>query len=109
MNEITFANWQDLSMQEIFSGICACELWNNQAGSKALVVKIDPGGKWQGFDVHEMSSEEIFVIEGIFNDGERDYHEGTFIHNPIGSKHIPQSETGCLLFVFYPNEVNGHN
>ena len=102
MNKITFTNWQDLPMQEIFSGISVCELWSNQAGSKAVMVEIEPGGKWPGFEVHETSSEEVFVVRGTFNDGDRDYPEGTFIHHPIGSKHIPQSAIGCLLFVFYP-------
>lgn len=102
MNEITFSHWQDKPMQEIFKGINVCQLWQNQAGSKAVVVKIKPGGKWQGWDEHNTVSEEIFVIEGTFNDGKRDYPAGTFIHNPVGSKHIPQSDTGCLLFVFYP-------
>ena len=37
-----------------------------------------------------------------FNDGVRDYPAGTFIHNPAGSSHVPQSRTGCVLFVFYP-------
>jgi anti-sigma factor ChrR (cupin superfamily) len=102
MNEIISANWKEQAMQEIFTGIHACQLWVEKTGAKAVVVKIEPGGKWQGYDVHEQGSEEIFVIEGIFNDGERDYPAGTFIHNPIGSRHIPQSNTGCLLFVFYP-------
>jgi quercetin dioxygenase-like cupin family protein len=102
MNEIVFANWKNQPMQEIFPGISVCELWKNQAGSKAVVVNIEPGGKWQGWDKHETSPEEIFVIDGTFNDGKRNYSAGTFIHHPIGSRHIPQSKTGCLLFVFCP-------
>ena len=102
MNKITFANWQDRPMQKIFTGIQACQLWQGKTGAKAVVVKIEPGGKWQGFDVHETGSEEIFVVSGTFNDGERNYPAGTFIHNPLGSRHVPQSDTGCLLFVFYP-------
>lgn len=102
MNEIISANWKEQPMQEVFTGIHACQLWAAKTGAKAIVVKIEPGGKWQGYDVHEQGSEEIFVIEGTFNDGECDYPAGTFIHNPIGSSHIPQSDTGCLLFVFYP-------
>jgi hypothetical protein len=36
------------------------------------------------------------------DDGVRDYPAGSFIHAPAGSSHVPQSETGCTLFVFYP-------
>lgn len=103
MNEFFFANWKNQPMQEISAGISACQLWQGKTDAKAMVVKIEPGGKWQGIDVHETGSEEIFVIDGTFNDGDRTYASGTFIHYPIGSSHVPQSATGCLLFVFYPN------
>lgn len=102
MEQIQFSHWQDESMSAMFPGICFCQLWQSARGAKAVVVKIEPGGKWQGYDVHESGSEEIFVVEGIFNDGDRSYPAGTFIHYPQGSRHVPQSETGCLLFVFYP-------
>ena len=88
-------------MSEIFTGISTCQLWSGN-GAKAVVVKIEPGRKWQGWNKHETCSEEIFVVNGTFNDGERSYSEGIFIHNPQGSSHVPQSDTGCLLFVFYP-------
>jgi anti-sigma factor ChrR (cupin superfamily) len=103
MNKIFFANWKNQPLQEVFPGIHAGQLWQGQTGAKAMIVKIEPGGKWQGIDVHETGSEEIFVISGTFHDGKRSYPSGTFIHNPIGSSHVPQSDTGCLLFVFYPN------
>jgi hypothetical protein len=38
----------------------------------------------------------------VFSDGEREYPAGTYIHMPKGSAHIPQSKTGCTVFVFYP-------
>ena len=102
MNQITSVHWKEQKMSSIFPGIDACELWSENNGAKALVVKIEAGGKWQGFDVHESGSEAIFVIEGIFSDGDRHYPAGTFIHYPQGTSHVPQSEKGCLLFVFYP-------
>jgi anti-sigma factor ChrR (cupin superfamily) len=92
MNKIFFANWKNQPLQEVFPGIHAGQLWQGQTGAKAMIVKID-----------ETGSEEIFVISGTFHDGKRSYPSGTFIHNPIGSSHVPQSDTGCLLFVFYPN------
>lgn len=52
--------------------------------------------------MHEPGPEEVHVVSGVFNDGVRDYPAGTFIHNPAGSSHVPQSETGCTLFLFYP-------
>ena len=102
MDQITATHWRDQPKLEIFTGIYACQLWQGRVGSKVVVVEIEPGGKWQGFDVQETGSEEIFVVRGTFSDGEQDYPAETFIHYPQGSKHVPQSKTGCLLLVFYP-------
>jgi len=67
-----------------------------------MVVEIDPGGIYPGLDVHEPGPEEVYVVSGVMNDGVRDYPAGTFICNPTGTSHIPQSKTGCTLFLFYP-------
>ena len=78
-------------------------LWQEENGpAKAMVVQIDPGGIYPGIDVHEPGPEEVYVVDGVMNDGVRDYPAGTFIHNPAGSSHVPQSKTGCTLFLFYP-------
>ena len=100
-NKITFAHWKNLPIQKLFTGIYFGKLWQSKVGKKAVIVKIKPGGKWQGWDEHKNTSKKIFVA-GNFNDGERDCPERTCIHNPIGSKHIFQSDTGYILFVFYP-------
>ena len=97
--------WQELNSapaRTLFEGIVLRELWQNDQGAKAIVVDFQPGSKWEGLDIHEPGPEEVFVVSGIFNDGVRDYPEGTFIHNPANSAHVPQSNTGCRLFVFYP-------
>lgn len=101
-DKIIYANWQSQPMQDVFPGIKAASVWQGNK-AKAVVVTIEPGGKWQGLDVHETSSEEIFVVSGVFNDGDRNYEAGTFIHYPVGTSHVPQSQTGCVLFVFYPD------
>ncbi len=42
------------------------------------------------------------MVSGTFNDGDHDHPAGTFLHAPAGSWHVPQSATGCRLFVFSP-------
>lgn len=103
IESIFFVNSKQQESQEIFSGIHVKSMWQGATKGKAVVVTIAPGSKWQGVDTHQTSSEEIFVVDGVFNDGDRDYQAGTFIHYPVGSSHIPQSATGCTLFVFYPD------
>jgi len=71
-------------------------------GTKIQYVEIDPGGRFLGLDVHRPGPEEVFVLEGVFNDGVWDYPAGSLIHNPAGSSHIPQSKTGCRLLVLLP-------
>ncbi|MFD4794815.1 cupin domain-containing protein [Streptomyces anulatus] len=87
---------------EIFPGIRLRPLWSGGNGAKAQLLEMDPHTCWEGVDVHEPGPEEVFVVSGVFNDGERDYPAGTFIHAPAGSWHIPQTTSGCTLFVFYP-------
>ncbi|MCW8331707.1 cupin domain-containing protein [Photobacterium sp. SDRW27] len=45
------------------------------------------------------NGEEIFVLDGIFQDEHGHYPAGTYIRNPPGSFHSPGSDSGCLLYV----------
>ncbi|MBP8537037.1 cupin domain-containing protein [Streptomyces sp. MK37H] len=98
----TSAAVEKAPVKELFPGIRLRPLWTGDKGAKAHVLEMDPGTSWEGVDVHEPGPEEVFVVSGIFNDGAHDYPAGTFIHAPAGSSHIPQTTTGCTLFVFYP-------
>ncbi len=102
MTEIVWANMREIAPRELYQGIQIRQLWQGANGAKALVVEIQPGARWEELDIHEPGPEEVFVVSGVFNDGVRDYAPGAFIHNPAGSSHTPQSKTGCVLFVFYP-------
>jgi quercetin dioxygenase-like cupin family protein len=93
-----WASVEDAPVRELFPGIRLRPLWNE----KAFVLEMDPGSRWVGIDVHDPGPEEVYVISGTFNDGDRDYPAGSFIHAPAGSSHVPQSAVGCTLFLFYP-------
>ncbi|MFI0214530.1 cupin domain-containing protein [Streptomyces lydicus] len=92
----------DAPVRELFPGIRSRPLWTGENGAKAQVLEMDPGSRWDGIDVHQPGPEEVFVVSGTFNDGDHDHPAGTFLHAPAGSWHVPQSATGCRLFVFYP-------
>jgi anti-sigma factor ChrR (cupin superfamily) len=88
---------------EFYPGVRKKILYHDPVSkSKVLQVEIDAGAKFLELDVHEPGREEVYVIEGIFNDGVRDYPAGSFIHNPKGSAHVPQSKTGCKILVLFP-------
>jgi anti-sigma factor ChrR (cupin superfamily) len=43
--------------------------------------------------------EEIFVLDGVFEDEFGTYPQGTWLRNPSGSMHTPFSRNGCLIYV----------
>lgn len=66
-------------------------------GAHTALVKWDPGTRFQ-YHRH-YGGEEIFVLEGIFQDEHGDYPAGTWLRSPHLSAHVPFSEPGCLIFV----------
>ena len=103
VKDATWSRAEDAEVVERANGMRIRTLWTGDTGAKVQIVEIDPGGCRAELDVHESGPEEVYVISGLFNDGVRDYAAGTFIHNPTGSSHVPQSKTGCVLFLFYPD------
>ncbi len=53
------------------------------------------------FPEHEHGGgEEIFVIDGEFADDHGSYPSGTYVRNPIGTRHAPSvGPKGCTIFV----------
>ena len=103
MSKMQWTEQKDAPVVELFEGIRMQTLMEDETGVKAMLVEFDPGTCWEGGDdVHESSSEEVYIASGVFSDGERDYPAGTYIHMPKDSAHVPQSKTGCTVFVFYP-------
>jgi len=61
------------------------------------LVKWTPGTQFQRHT--HLGGEEIFVLEGVFEDEFGSYPEGTWLRNPSGSVHTPYSQSGCLIYV----------
>ncbi|WP_395666436.1 cupin domain-containing protein [Methylocella sp.] len=61
------------------------------------LVRFDPGATFP-HHVHG-GGEEIFVVEGSFEDSAGLHRRGAYLRDPRGSAHQPRSEEGCLLFV----------
>ena len=38
-------------------------------------------------------------LDGIFSDEHGDYPTGTYVRNPLGSRHAPRTGPGCTLLV----------
>jgi len=61
------------------------------------IVRYAPGSAFSEH-VHG-GGEEFLVLEGVFTDEHGDYPTGTYVRNPINSKHTPSSAPGCVIFV----------
>ena len=68
-----------------------------ERGHATSLVKYDPGS---AFKSHEHpGGEEIIVLAGTFSDQYGDFPKGTYFRNPPGTRHAPNSRSGCVLFV----------
>ena len=47
---------------------------------------------------HELG-EEFIVLDGVFSDNTGDFGAGTYVRNPVGSRHAPWSKPGTTIFV----------
>ena len=61
------------------------------------MVRFAPGTRLAPHD--HPGGEEIFVLDGGFEDEHGRYDKGTWIRNPAGSSHEARSEEGCLLYI----------
>jgi hypothetical protein len=77
-----------------------------ESGRATSIVRYAPGA---GFKEHtHYGGEEIYVLSGEFMDEFGVYPAGTYLRNPIGSKHTSGSSKGCVLLVklghFHPDD-----
>ncbi len=61
------------------------------------LVRFAPGTNLPPHD--HPGGEEIFVLDGSFEDEHGRYGKGTWIRNPPGSGHEARSQQGCLLYI----------
>ena len=67
------------------------------SNENVALVRWAPGTK---FTPHQhWGGEEIFVLEGTFQDEQGDYPAGSWLRSPHLSTHAPWSDEGCLIYV----------
>ena len=80
----------------LVDGLSVLPLHQFETESTALV-------RWQPattFNRHtHFGGEEIYVLEGTFEDEFGSYPAGTWLRNPHQSTHTPFSDEGCLIYV----------
>ncbi len=66
-------------------------------GENVALVKWAPGTQFSGHT--HFDGEEIFVLDGVFEDDAGRYPKGTWLRSPAGSHHVPFSTEGCTIYV----------
>ena len=80
----------------LVDGLSVLPLHQFETESTAL-VRWQPGTT---FNRHtHFGGEEIYVLEGTFEDEFGSYPAGTWLRNPHQSTHTPFSDEGCLIYV----------
>ena len=89
--DTTMAPWY----QGLVEGLSVMPLMRQGSGSS--LVRWAPGTY---FNPHRhFGGEEIFVVDGVFEDEHGRYPKGTWIRSPHLSQHKPFSKEGCTIFV----------
>lgn len=62
------------------------------------IVRFKPNSAFP--EHHHSGGEEFIVLEGVFSDEHKDYPVGSYVRNPIGTKHSPKiGKEGAVIFV----------
>ncbi|MBF6029813.1 cupin domain-containing protein [Pseudomonas sp. P115] len=64
------------------------------------LMKLEPGTRTEPH-AHPTQSEEIFVLDGCFEDDHGTYQPGDYCIRPRGTPHRAWSATGCIAIVIY--------
>lgn len=66
-------------------------------GEHTALVRWQPGTLFQAHK--HWGGEEIYVLDGVFEDEHGRYPAGTWLRNPHMSQHTPFSREGCTIYV----------
>lgn len=102
MREIISVQSAHVKARELHAGVRKRALWHGADGERALLIEMDAGARYPKLQVLQRGPAELYVLRGSFNDGAREYAEGSFVHYPAGSTCLPSSRAGCVLFAFFP-------
>jgi anti-sigma factor ChrR (cupin superfamily) len=70
----------------------------NEVARATSIVRFAPGTRFP--DHVHAGGEEFFVLQGLFADQDGEYPAGTYVRNPIGTRHSPYAgPAGATLFV----------
>ena len=79
-------------------GVTAVTLYEEDGYPEVMrLTRLAPGAAVPAHD--HPGGEEVFVLDGGFDDDHGSYEAGSWVRYPPGSRHALTSETGCTLYV----------
>lgn len=96
--------WQELAEPGV-SGVYVKVLRFDASAGRAptILLKFDAGATYPGH--RHPGGEEIFVMEGDIRLGQDRLNAGDYLYTAPGNVHAVKSETGCVVLVSVPQEV----
>ena len=96
MNDLTHIDSTTAQWQTFSEGIQMLRL-RNEPGANRVLLRLAPG---KGYPVHHHEgTEEVFVIEGGYEDRGQQFGPGSYLRYPPGRDHDARSTTGCTFLV----------
>lgn len=96
MNDLVHIDAATAEWQTFGEGIQMLTL-RSEPGANRVLLRLAPG---TGYPVHHHEvAEEVFVLEGVYEDLDGRYGPGTYLRYPPGSSHDARSTTGCTFLV----------
>jgi quercetin dioxygenase-like cupin family protein len=98
--------WRPLIEENVkTSGIYLKVLRYDEPSKRAPVIllKFEPGATYPAHN--HPAGEEIFVLEGEVQFGNKNLSAGDYLYTPPNGKHAVWSKKGCLMLLVIPEEV----
>lgn len=69
----------------------------SEPGANRVLLRFAPG---RGYPTHQHEvAEEVYVIDGTYEDLGQRFGPGSYLYYPAGSEHNAYSSTGCTILV----------
>lgn len=104
--ETTKMDWKPLIEEGVnTSGIFVKVLRYDEIAKRAPVIllKFEPGAKYPAHN--HPGGEEVFVLEGEVEFGNKALSAGDYLYTPPNGKHAVWSKKGCVMLLSIPQEV----
>lgn len=99
MDNVKHINTKSIQWKSVRDGVEIFVL-RSEPGTVRALLRFAAG---KGYPSHRHpEGEEVFVLDGVYQDFETEYGAGSYLYYPPNSEHAPTSPTGCTILVMSP-------